>query len=282
MVEEKVAMVILNYKVRDLTLECVESVQRSSYKNLTIYVVDNASSDGIEDRIKNYPKIKFFQTGSNLGYTGGNNYGIRKALADGADFIFILNPDTTIDPECIKECLKLMKGENVGVVGPKVLFGDRKTIWYAGGILDKENVLGTHRGVDEKDSGQYDQNIETDYVSGAAMMVKAKMIDRIGLFDDRYFLYYEDSDLCLRAKRAGFKIMYAYKGVVYHKNAQTTILGSPLQDYYMTRNRLLFAFKFLPFRTRFALLREVLKKVYIASKRKALLDFLLGDFGKGF
>lgn len=277
----KVAVVILNFKVKDLTLECVSSVRKSSYKAVTIYVIDNASDDGIDQAIKQFNDVHFIQTGGNLGYTGGNNIGIKKALSDDCDVVFILNPDTTVDPQVISECVKVMDQPEVGIVGPKVLFDDKQTIWYAGGILDKASVIGKHRGVDEKDCGQYDDLEETDYVSGAAMVVKREVFEQISFFDERYFLYYEDSDFCLQAKKAGFKVMYAPKAVVYHQNAQSTGLGSPLQDYYITRNRMLFASKFLPLRTQLALYREVLRNISISSRRKALFDFLIGRVGRG-
>lgn len=276
-----VAVIVLNYKVKDLTLGCIASVQNSDYKDFKIYVVDNNSEDELETAVKQIKDVKFIQTGVNLGYTGGNNAGIKQALKHGAEFIFILNPDTTIHPKCISECLKLMVGLNTGIVGPKIYFNDRKTLWYAGGILDKLNVIGNHRGVDQLDQGQYDTEEETDYASGAAMFVKRKIFEKIGLFDERYFLYYEDSDFCFRAKKAEFKIMYVPKAVVYHQNAASTGLGSLVQDYYITRNRMLFASKFLPLRAQLALYREALRSISVPSRRKALFDFLKGRFGKG-
>lgn len=278
---KKVAVVILNYRVKDLLVECVKSVQKSSYKDIRIYVVDNDSRDGLEKEIEKMDGVKFIQTGANLGYTGGNNIGIKKALEDGANFIFILNPDTEVDPSCISEGLAVMEDEQVGVVGPKILFPDKKTIWYAGGILDKLNVIGSHRGADEKDCSQYDAEEETDYVSGAAMLVKAEVFEKIGLFDERYFLYYEDSDFCHRAKQSGFKIMYAPKAIIFHQNAKSTGLGSSLQDYYISRNRFLFASKFLPLRTQLALLKEALRNINFKTKRRAFFDFLVGNLGKG-
>lgn len=278
---KKVAVVILNYRVKDLTVECIRSVQKSSYENILIYVVDNGSGDGLEKDIEKMDGVKFIQTGANLGFTGGNNAGIKEALKEGASFIFILNPDTEVDHSCISEGLKIMEDAQVGVVGPKILFPDKKTIWYTGGIMDKLNVIGSHRGVDEKDCSQYDVEEETDYVSGAAMLVRAEVFAKIGLFDERYFLYYEDSDFCHRAKQSGFKIMYAPKAKVFHQNAKSTGLGSPLQDYYISRNRFLFASKFLPLRTQLALLREALKNISFKTKRRAFFDFLVGNLGKG-
>lgn len=277
----KVAVVILHYKYFGKTLNCLRSVKKSKYKELEIIVVDNNPDDGLSPQMKKFSEVIYLPNKENLGYTGGNNTGIVYALAHGADYIFILNPDMELDPSCISELVKSMDDKKVGIVGPKILFADRKTIWYAGGVFDQANVLGSHRGVDEADQGQYNEGEETQYVTGGAMFVRARIFDEIGLFDDKYFLYYEDSDFCYRAKQAGFKLIYNPKAVAYHENAQSTGLGSPLQDYYITRNRMLFAAKFLPFRTRFALFREGLRHWGMPVRRKALLDFLFGKLGKG-
>lgn len=277
----KVGVVILNYKVKDLTVKCINSVKKSTFGNAEIIVVDNNSEDCLVEEMKDFPDVIFISNKENLGYCGGNNVGIKKALADGSEIVLILNADTTIGSLTIEKLVAVVEKEDVGVAGPKILFGDKKILWYAGGIFDCDNVLGKHRGVDETDRGQYDLEEETDYISGAAMMIKKEVFEKIGFFDERYFLYYEDSDFCFRAKRAGFNLIYVPKAEVYHENAKSTGLGSSLQDYFITRNRMLFAAKFLPFRTRFALFREALKNVFNPVRRMAFLDFLAGNFGKG-
>ncbi len=279
----KVSVVILNYKVKDQAVKCVKSVQKSTYGNVDIIVVDNNSGDGLEKELEKLPDILFIQSGKNLGYTGGNNIGIKKALERDADYVFILNPDTTIEEDAIGNLVATAELEKAGIVGPKILFADDKkdTIWYAGGILDLANVLGKHRGVDEKDKKQYDTIEETEFVTGGAIFVRRDVFEKIGFFDDRYFMYLEDVDFCYRAKKAGFKVLYVPTAEVFHKNAQSAGLGSPRQDYYLTRNRMLFASKFLSLRTRFALLREAIRNLAIPARRLALVDFLLGDLGKG-
>lgn len=278
---KKVAVVILNYKVADLAIKCIDSVQKSTYKNYEVIVVDNASGDSIEGRIQKFPQVIFIQNKENLGYTGGNNIGIKKALEVGADYVFILNPDTVVEENAISELVESVEEYNAGISNPKIYFDGSKKIWFAGKRLDTANVLGIHRGVNEQDHGQYDQEEEMEDATGAAMFVRKEVFDKIGLFDERYFLYYEESDFVYRAREAGFKVMYTPKAVIYHKNAQSTGLGSALQDYYITRNRMLFASKFLPFRTRFALFREGLRNLGDQTKRQALIDFLMGKFGKG-
>ncbi len=277
---KKVAVIILNYKVRELILKCIDSVRKSTFKDFEIIVVDNNSRDGLAEALQGQDII-FIQNRENLGYTGGNNIGIKLALLKGSDFIFILNPDTQIDKSCVENLVKAAEKYNFGIAGPKIFFSGSKKIWYGGGIFDRSNVIGKHIGVDEIDNGKYDKANETDFVTGAAFFVKTEVFSNIGLFDERFFLYYEDSEFCFRAKKKSFKIMYIPQALVYHANAKSAGLGSPLQDYFQTRNRMLFASVYLPFRTRFALFREALRNLGNPVRRLAFFDFLIGNFGKG-
>lgn len=274
----KVAVIVLNFKVKELTLKCVESVQRSSLKDLEVIVVDNSKDDELKSTLSK--DIEYIPN-ENTGYSGGNNLGIKKALKENCQYILILNPDAEIEKNTIEILLKTAEKEDAGIVCPKIYFGDRETIWYAGGIFDRLNVIGTHRGVDEKDNGQYDELIETDFAAGACMLVKSEVFEKVGLLDEKYFLYYEDADFSERVKKSGYKILYEPKAKVFHDNAKSTGLGSPLQDYYITRNRMLFASKYLPFRTRFALFREALRNIGNPRRRLALWDFITGNLGKG-
>lgn len=278
---KKVAVIILNYKVRDELLKCLKSVQSSSYRNLEIIVLDNNSGDSLGEILREFKDIRFIQNRENLGYTGGNNIGIKIALELGVDYILVLNPDTTLDKNCIKNLISGVERSGAGIVGPKIYFAGTKSIWHAGGMIDYLNVIGSHRGVNELDRGQFEKKAVVDFVSGAAFFVKAEVFEKIGLFDERFFLYYEDADFCYRAKKIGFKIFYIPEATVYHANASSAGLGSPLQDYYITRNRMLFASKFLPVRTKFALLREALRNLGNPVRRLALFDFLVGNFGSG-
>lgn len=277
---KRVAVIILHYMHREDTLDCIKSVLKSTYPEIKIFLVNN-SEENFDDDLKDIKNLEYLPTGQNLGYTGGNNVGIKKALEEDFDFIFVLNPDTTIDKNAIEKLVEAAEKES-GVYGPKIYFGDTgKKIWYAGGIFDKENVLGSHRGVDLEDKGQFDTISETDFITGAALFISREVLERVGSFDEKYFLYYEDSDFCFRAKRDGFKIMYIPDAVVYHENAKSTGLGSTLQDYYITRNRMLFASKFLSMRTQFALFREALRNFGNPVRKQAFVDFLFGNFGKG-
>lgn len=295
----KVFIIILNWNRKKDTLECLTSIfnLQCTIYNSEIVVVDNGSTDGSQEVIKkNFPKVVLIENKENLGFAEGNNVGIRHALKEGADYILLLNNDTLIDKNLVTELLRVMeKNRAIGIVGPKIYFAPGfefhkgrysqeelgKVIWYAGGIIDWQNVYASHRGVDEVDRGQYDKMEETDFVSGCTMMVRREVFDKIGLLDSQYFLYYEDSDFCQRAQRAGFKIFYTPKAFLWHKNAASSKPGSKIHQYYQTRNRLLFGLKYGKIRAKIALLREsFMFLVKNGTRRKAIMDFYLGRFGR--
>lgn len=279
---DTVGVIILNYKVADLALLAIKSVQNSTYKNIQIYAIDNNSGDSFEEKVKELEHVAFIQTGDNLGFAGGNNVGIKRALKEGCGWIFILNPDAIVEKDSIDLLVKRAVATHADIANPKIYFAHSKKIWFAGKNFDLLNVLGSHRGVDEIDTGKYDEEIEMKDGNGAALLIHKRVFEKIGFMDEDYFLYYEESDFCYRAHKAGFKIMYIPSSIVYHENAKSTGLGSPLQDYFITRNRMLFAKKFLSRRTQFALIREALRTgMKYSTRRLAVMDYLLGRFGKG-
>lgn len=295
----KVAVIIVNWNLKEDTLECLTSLGNLDLKNIELQtiVVDNGSTDGSVEAIKKkFPKTNIIVSKKNLGFTGGNNLGIAQALKDKADYIWLLNNDTVVGKEALRELIKVFK-DNVGIVGSKIYFyegrefhneryqpGERgKVIWYAGGFIDWQNMYGSHRGVDAVDIGQFSEPVETDFVTGCSMIVFAKVFEKIGKLDEKFYLYLEDLDFCLRAKRAGFKLVFSPKSIVWHKNAGSSARpGNPLQEYYFTRNRLLIGARYAPLRTKLALLKEGFHFVIAGSpvKRQAVIDALTGKFGE--
>jgi GT2 family glycosyltransferase len=303
----KIAIVILNWNGKKDTIECLESIQTMEHGtwNMEFIVVDNGSTDGSVEEIKNEnrkyknynSKFKIIENKENLGFAEGNNVGIKHALKEEADYVVLLNNDTLVDKNLIGELLKAMENENtIGIAGPKIYFApgfefhkDRykedergKVIWYAGGIIDWQNVYASHRGVDEIDHCQYDQMGETDFVSGCCMMVRKEVFNKIGLLDPKYFLYWEDTDFCQRAKRMGFKIVYVPQAFLWHKNASSSEKpGSKIHQYYQTRNRFLFSLKYASWQSKLALFRESIKfLVNDGIRRGATIDFYLGRFSR--
>lgn len=286
-----------NNKVTNDLLESIEELKTDGVE-IFIVVVDNASEENYKTN-KKYDTLtlKILRSEENLGFSGGQNLGIRYALDNGADYILILNNDTLLDKNLILALIDSLN-ENVGIVTPKIYFAkgyefhkDKynekemgKIIWYAGGIMDWSNIIARHRGVDEVDKGKYETSEQTDFASGCCMFVKREVFGKIGLFDEKYFLYYEDNDFSQRAKIAGFDIGYQPKAVMWHKNAASAGgSGSELQDYYITRNRLIFGFKYASFRSKIALIKESMRLITSGRKwqKKGVIDFYLRKFGKG-
>lgn len=291
---------IIDFDGKDTTIECLKSINLNPKDNfeLTVLVINNYSKKLTLPSFSKF-NLKVIENGKNLGFSGGHNKGIKYALKNGADYVLILNNDVVIDPSLISELIKVLeKNSTYGVASPKIYFApgfefykdkykekDKgRVLWYAGGIMDFRNVTAKHRGVDEVDRGQYQKTEETDFSTGACLLVKKEVLERVGFFDDKYFLYYEDSDLSQRVKNAGYKIIYAPDAVAWHRNAASVGgSGSSLQDYYISRNRLLFGLKYAPLRSKIALIRESIRLLTIGREwqKKGVRDFYLRRLGKG-
>ena len=297
----KVYVVIVNWNGKKDTQTCLSSLANIEKHNVDFHVivVDNGSADDSVPSIrKKFPWVTVLETGKNLGFTGGNNVGITYALEHQADFVWLLNNDTFVDGNVLN-ILSSFRDPKVGICGSKIYFAaghefhfDRykekergKVLWYAGGLVDWDNMYASHRGVDEVDHGQYDTEGATPFVTGCSMMIKRSVFDRIGMLDDRFYLYLEDLDFCLRAKKAGFSLRYVPSSVLWHVNAGSSSRpGNPLQQYYQTRNRLLLGFRYATLRTKIALLREAIRFLFVGSgvRKKAVIDWAVGRFGDRF
>jgi GT2 family glycosyltransferase len=294
---------IINFNGKKNTLACLESLKKLHTKNveLSVVVVDNDSYEPFSLDKKKYKNfsVELIKSAVNTGFSGGHNLGITYALDHGADYVIVLNNDTIVHEDMLEELVRAAeKNEIVGIVAPKIYFTkgseyhkDRyaknelgKVFWYAGGIIDWANLIGKHRGVDEVDKGQYDAETKTDFASGCCFLIKREVIEKVGMFDTKYFLYYEDNDLCERVKRADYSILYMPSAVLWHTNAASTGgSGSKLQDYFISRNRLLFGFRYASMRTKVALMRESFRLLRNGrpGQQKGIVDFYLRRFGKG-
>jgi GT2 family glycosyltransferase len=291
--------ITVNYNRPDSTMKLLKSlgkIKAEGFK-LSIIVVDNGTNSKftLEDENKD---VNVIRPGTNTGFSKGNNIGIQKAIELGADYLMLINNDTIADPNLVINMLSVIeRDERVGIVCPKIYFEkgaefhkDRYSqkdlghvIWFAGGFMDWENAKSIHRGVDEVDGGQYDKSEPIDFATGCCMLIKREVIEKVGLFDERYFLYYEDADLCLRVRRAGFDIVYAPAAFLYHENASSSGSGSPLHDYFLTRNQMIFGMKYAPVKTRLALVRQSLKLVKSGRpyQKRGIRDYYLRKYGKG-
>src|SRR3989344_5999106 len=211
----------------------------------------------------------------NLGFAGGNNVGLIDAIKRGADYVLFLNNDVILPDDLLVQLVKVAESnEKIGLVAPKIYFAKGfefhkkrykksdlgKVIWYAGGQIDWQNIIGIHLGVDEIDQGQFKKR-KISFATGCCMLISADVFHKIGMLDEKYFLYLEDMDLSYRAQKAGFKILFEPSAIIWHKNAASAGgSGSRLQEYYFTRNRLLFTFRYAKLKTKLALLRHIIKK----------------------
>lgn len=207
-----VSIVILNWNGEKCIRDCLDSVLRTEYPSFEVIVVDNASTDGSKDLIKNlYPQVNLIENRENLGWCIGNNIGIREAKGD---IIVLLNNDTIVDKNWIKEIVNEARNPDVGVIGCRLYFPNTNVIQSFGfrkvSLEIYENIGGG-----QVDNGQLNDIRDVDYVSGAAMAVKMEVLEKIGLLDPNFNAFHNDVDLCLRAKKAGYRVVMS-NAKVYH------------------------------------------------------------------
>jgi GT2 family glycosyltransferase len=297
----KVLVIILSWNRQKDTIETLKSLSKSNVKGfeMEILVVDNASTDNTVAKVKKlFPHVRTIVNYKNLGFAEGNNIGMKYGLEKNFDYIALLNNDTIVDKNLVQKIFnEHQKDKKAGAISPKIYFAkgfefhrDKyktselgKVIWYAGGLVDWDNVYGSNRGVDEVDNGQFEIITETDFTTGCFVMYKRQVLKEVGLYDKRYFLYMEDLDHSQRIKQASYKVLYCPAGAMWHKVSQSSAIGSDLNDYYITRNRMLFGMTYAQLRTKFALIRESISLLLNGREwqKVGIRDFYLQNFGKG-
>lgn len=213
-------IITVNWNGRQMTLDCIESLRRATYGNRHIVVVDNASADGSVDAIRErYPDVAVLPLAENRRFAGGTNAGLQYALARGANLLLVLNNDTTVDPGFLDPLVeRILADSAVGIVAPKILYHSAPDLlWYAGGEISFWGGRMRHRGIREPDRGQHDTPGETDYATGCCLLVRSELVHAIGLLDESYYMYTEDADWCMRARRAGYRIVYEPRAKVWHR-----------------------------------------------------------------
>ncbi len=222
----KVAVIVLSWNGKEMTLACLESLAASDYPSLDIYLVDNASSDGTVESVKTAfaERIRLIANSENLGFAGGNNVGIRKALEDGAAYVLLLNNDTTVAPDMISHLVAAARSNpQMGIFAPKIYYeSPPDQIWFAGGDVSLARGTVRHIGIREVDRGQYDAPRRVDYVSGCALMARRDVFEKIGVLDETYKMYFEDTDFCMRAQLSGFGCYFVPAGRMWHKISPST------------------------------------------------------------
>lgn len=239
-----VAFVVVNWNQRDLTLDCLTSLGLVDHRPFEVILVDNGSEDDSVARVRErFPHVHIHENHANLGIAAANNVGIRWALDRGFQYIFLLNNDTIVDPRMLAEILEVSESESdIGIVGPTMLFHERPDVVNcAGNRIDWKDAA-THL----LDDGRAYASIEelpprtVDFISTCAACIKREVFESIGVMDERYFIYYDETDWFVRASRAGWRTVHVPGARIWHRVSATMRPSSPVQTYYMTRNRLLF------------------------------------------
>jgi GT2 family glycosyltransferase len=289
----KVMVIVLNWCGEDDTIACIESLQRSTYAALSILLIDNASPDGSGDRLHaRIPHIPYLQTGSNLGYAGGNNRGFERALADKADYVVVLNYDTIVDEGCISALVRTAEATGAALVAPKILYYDDPTVvWYAGGDFSPMRALGLHRREGLADTRGADAAEPISFATGCCFLIRSDVVRRLGGFDESYFAYVEDVELSVRIARAGLRMLLEPRARVLHRIPLGRTQESPFQIRQRDRNRrrlarthfgpmqrIVFAAWFYPTRAIY-LGRFVLRAAW--PEAKATLAGAFGSLGTG-
>jgi len=236
-----VSIITVNYNQAVVTCEFLESIQKITYSNYEVIVIDNASPTEDPSSIKeNYSFIKFIKSEVNLGFAGGNNLGVKEAKGE---YLLFINNDTEVEPDFLQPMIeKFQEDDNIGMMSPKIRFHHTPdTIQYAGYTPMNPYTMRQHLiGYRKVDKGQFDKPGFTYSIHGAAMMVPRKVIQEVGMMTEVYFLYYEEHDWCARIKKAGYKVFYQPKSLVFHKESISTGKESPLKTYYISRNRVVY------------------------------------------
>jgi GT2 family glycosyltransferase len=294
--EPKVSIIIVNYNGTKDTLECLESLEKTVYKNYEIIIVDNCSISNERELLKSAsmnPNVSLIFNESNQGFAGGNNIGIQKAIKNNSDFILLLNNDTIVDVNFLYDLVENFDDSlGIGILTPKILFySNHNLIWSAGGFISKIRSSGFPFGYREN-SNLYKNNRLCTFATGCCMMLKKELVDKIGYLNENYFLYLEDTDYSLRTINAGFKIYYVASSIIYHKvQASTSQKNNYLPIYYSIRNRLYFAKNnfgiyyyftvvFIVVTVAFKIMLSGNKINYFRISRLAIVDFFNNQMGR--
>ena len=296
--EPKVVVVTLNYNQNDYTLDCVNSLLKSDYPNLEIVLVDNGSTAenfiSLKESLPRDNRLKIYRLSKNLGYVGGINYGMESADKLSADYQLIMNNDTLIAVDAIKELVftsEKYKGKAI-VSGKVYNYDEKDTLQYIGQHFDPDNMLNQVsyiKNLREKDTGQYDREIEMGMSDDIFWMLSKELFKKVGFYSDYFFLYGEQNDYGYRALKKGYKFIYTHKAKLWHKGGATTadgggkLLKSAKIEYWVTmatlklselhlegRNKKLFRRNFI--------FRNGLKKIYLFLIGKVKYDIIKSHF----
>lgn len=221
----KAGVIIVTYNATPWIGACLESLKKQSYLEYTVYVIDNNSNDGTREYIlSNFPWITLLTNSQNLGFAAGNNCAMKYAFKEDCEYVVLLNQDTVVEQNFIEEGVRILTKKEVGFASPKLLYKSNKKIWWAGSKLFRGKELylrpffqiAQHISKKEEDVGQFAGVFETDYIPGTSLFTRADVVNKVGFLDEKFFMYSEDLDWSLRAKKAGYSLFYFDTTTVLH------------------------------------------------------------------
>lgn len=236
----RLGVVVLNWNGREHLGPCLASLARSDHPDHFVVVVDNGSEDGsVEWMRTEHPEIELVALATNRRFAAGNNAGADRAIELGAELLLVLNNDTEVEPDALRELAAVFHDPQVGLAGPRIVYAtDRPTIWYGGGRYDRWSGRASHRALRRPVHAGEDPAGPTDWVTGCALAVRAKTWLQLGGLDESFYIYAEDVDFCLRARAAGWRAHYVPRACIAH--AVSASVGghfSPFKAYHRTRSR---------------------------------------------
>jgi GT2 family glycosyltransferase len=242
----KIGVVTVTYNSGAVIRDFVESLVKQTHRDFLLYVIDNASTDDTVALLADYPapRIVVVRNPTNVGVAEGNNIGIRAALRDGCTSVLLINNDTVFGPDMISRLHEGLGKYQCDMIVPKIVYFDpADKIWSAGGTFSILRGRSKHLGMGQKDDGRFDEQREVKYSPTCCMLITRKVFERIGIMDPNYFLYFDDADFCLRAQRAGIRLVYSSDSKLSHKVSSIIGHRSDISVRYVTRNHVYFVLK---------------------------------------
>lgn len=287
--EPFVAVILVNYNGYKDSVECVESLLEITYSNYKIFLVDNCSTE--KEKLCNSSVLaqntQIIESKVNLGFSGGNNLAIKLAMEEGFDYVLLINNDTTVEPDFLTKLVSAAQdNKETGIVAGKIYYYyQRDKVWSAGGEYDNKTGLTLQYSGDNLP--EFDKKKYITFATGCLMLIPAAVVKKVGLLDETYFLYSEDSDYCQRVMAAGYKLIYEPQAVIYHKVSASTGDRSHMQQRYMMRNNLYMIKKYGTSKAKayFSISIQMLKHIIRGRRNlmptlKGYMDFLKGKKGK--
>lgn len=267
---KKVIIIILNWNKWQETIDCLNSVYQSDYSNFEVLLIDNASSDGSVGKIKAaFPDLRMIVNSENIGFTGGNNQGMRIAASEGADYVWLLNNDTEVEPDCLSQIVAVANSSRkIGLVSPAICYYAAPEVYqFRGSVVDWDNFEIVY--MDENNN--YLNFFDGDSVClwGTALLVNVDLISNVGFLNEDYFAYYEDTDYSMRSIVCGYKNVYCINAKVLHKhdyNENQSVIRSSYYYYYMIRNEYFLWKNFIKFKFN----RILFKRIAVKSISKGM------------